>query len=55
MDIDTNRVRELLNKRDEIEAELAAIFTGTKERKAQRCSKCGEEGHTARTCPKKEG
>jgi hypothetical protein len=51
MDIDTNRVRELLDKRDEIDQELGSIF---KERKTQRCSKCGEEGHTARTCPKKE-
>ena len=51
MDIDTSKVRELLNKRDEIDAELAAIFS-LKERKPIRCSKCGEEGHTARTCTK---
>lgn len=54
MDIDVNRVRDLLDKRDEIDQELTAIFGGTKERKPQRCSKCTEEGHSARTCPKKD-
>jgi len=55
MDLDVTRIRELLDKRDEIDQELQSLVTGTKERKVQRCSKCGEEGHTARTCPKKEG
>ena len=54
MEIDTGRVRELLDKRDAIDAELAAIFTNGKERKPTRCSSCNEEGHTARTCPKKQ-
>lgn len=53
MDIDTTRVRDLLDKRDEIEAELKEIFTAGKERKVQKCSICQEEGHSARTCPKK--
>lgn len=53
MDIDTHRIRELLNKRDEIDAELAVIFTGTKDRKPQKCSICQQEGHSARTCPQK--
>ena len=52
MDIDVPHVRDLLAKRDEIDAELAAIFT-VKERKPQRCSVCLAEGHSARTCPKK--
>lgn len=52
MDFDTTRVRELLNKRDEIDAELAAIFTGTVARKQIKCGNCGEEGHTVRTCTK---
>ena len=54
MDIDTSKVRELLEARDRIDAELAAMFTGTKERKLQQCSVCGAEGHTARTCSKKQ-
>ncbi len=53
MDIDTSRVRELLNKRDEIDAELTSIFTSSRERKAQKCSVCQQEGHSARTCPNK--
>jgi hypothetical protein len=52
MDLDTNRVRELLDQRDEIDKELQALITGTKERKPQKCGNCGEEGHTARSCDK---
>ena len=53
MDLDTSKIRELLDARDKIDEELAALVTGTKERKPQSCSKCGEVGHSARTCPKK--
>jgi hypothetical protein len=52
MEIDTARVRELLDKRDAIDAELAAIFLG-KERKPLTCSICGGTDHTARKCPQK--
>lgn len=52
MDIDTAKVRELLNQRDQIDNELALIFTGGKEKKPIKCGKCGEDGHTARTCSK---
>ena len=55
MDIDTSRVRELLNKRDEIDAELAAAFSGANIRKNVKCGACGEEGHTARTCKRPFG
>ena len=52
MDLDTQKVRELLDKRDEIDKELQEIFgTQPKERKPTTCSKCGQSGHTARTCP----
>jgi hypothetical protein len=54
LDIDTQitRVKDLIAKREEIEAELSAILGVTpKTRKPQRCSKCNEEGHSARTCP----
>lgn len=53
MDIDTARIRELLNKRDEIDAELAAVFAGNAPKKAITCSLCKTEGHSARTCPQK--
>lgn len=50
--METDEIRKLLDKRDDLDAEIAALITGTKERKAIRCSKCGEENHTARTCKK---
>jgi hypothetical protein len=51
MDDKINRLIELRDIRDKANAEIAAIFGGeTKERKAVKCSNCGTEGHTARTC-----
>lgn len=56
--MDTQKLRDLLDKRDAIDAEIAEAVNGAgKERtarKPQACSKCGSEGHTARTCPQKE-
>ena len=52
MDIDTTRIRDLLAKRDQIDVELAAMFGGS-QKKPIKCGQCGEEGHTARTCPKR--
>lgn len=47
------RVRELLAQRDKIDAELAGIFGGAAPTKRTlTCSKCGEPGHTARSCSK---
>lgn len=54
MDLDTNRIRELLDKRDEIDSELQSLFTTGRERKPIKCSLCQGENHTARTCPKKQ-
>lgn len=51
MDIDTTRIRALLDKRDEIDQELAGLFAGTK--KTVTCSLCNQQGHTARSCPNK--
>jgi hypothetical protein len=56
MDIDTqiSRVKELIAKREEIDAELSAMLgVVPKARKAQRCSICNADGHSARTCPKR--
>jgi hypothetical protein len=58
LDIDTQiaRVKDLIAKREEIDAELLSILGVTpKVRKSQRCSVCNEEGHSARTCPKQTG
>lgn len=49
--MDTTRLRELLDKRDALDAEIRELVGG-KERKPIRCSNCGEENHTARTCNK---
>lgn len=54
MDIDTQRIRELLNKRDEIDVELAGLFSGIAPKKAIKCGHCSQERRTARTCPAKE-
>jgi hypothetical protein len=56
MNIDTQiaRVKELIAKREEIDAELAGMFgIEPKAKKPQRCSICNGEGHSARTCPQK--
>jgi len=53
MDIDDRiaRAKELIQKREEIDAELAVMFGITaRARKLMRCSKCGEEGHNSKTC-----
>jgi len=47
------RLKELITKREEIDAELAQMLgVDKKERKPLSCSKCGEGGHTARTYTK---
>jgi len=54
MDIDDRieRVKDLIRKREEIDAELAGLFgISIRAKKASRCSKCGEEGHNTKTCP----
>ena len=53
MEINTAKVRDLLDKRDEIDAELAALFAGTSTKKPITCGACQQPGHSARTCPQK--
>ena len=50
--MDTQRIRALLDKRDEIDRELTELVTGTAQKKTLTCSVCGGP-HTARTCPNK--
>jgi hypothetical protein len=54
MEIDIERAKELIAQREEIDTELAALFTGEKKKRSpQKCSSCDKEGHTARNCPSK--
>ena len=56
IDAQIARVKELIAKREEIDAELSGILgIEPKAKKPQRCSICNGEGHTARTCPQKPG
>lgn len=55
-EMDTQKLRDLLDKRDQIDSEIAATVLGSsKSRAPQKCGHCGEEGHSARTCAKKSG
>lgn len=58
MDFDIERAKELMARRDTIDAELTELFSGTlprgSSRKPQKCSACGQEGHSARTCPTRQ-
>lgn len=51
--MDTDKLRELLDKRDRLDEEIVALVTG-KEKKPVKCSNCGGESHTARSCPQKQ-
>lgn len=51
--MDANRIRTLLDKREEIDREIVELVSGNGTKKAVKCSVCGDEGHTARTCTKK--
>ncbi len=56
MEIDTHitRVKDLIAKREAIDAELSSLLGVTaRVRKTLRCSVCNGEGHTARSCEKR--
>jgi hypothetical protein len=54
MEIDIERAKDLIAQREEIDAELAALFIGEKKKRSPvKCSTCEKEGHTARNCPNK--
>jgi hypothetical protein len=48
------RVKALIAKREEIDAELNELLGGAiREKRSPKCSTCGEPGHRASTCPSK--
>ena len=57
MEIDAKiaRVKELISNREELDAELHELLAGAvREKRAPRCSICGEPGHRAGACPSKQ-
>ena len=53
MEIDSKivRVKELIAKREELDAELSELIGGAvREKRSPKCSICGEPGHRATTC-----
>ncbi len=57
MDARLQRIRELIELKEKTDAELDTLIAGApvKESKPRVCSKCSQEGHTARTCPNQTG
>ena len=49
------RVKELIAKREELDAELNELLGGgtVREKRSSKCSICGEPGHRATTCKSK--
>jgi hypothetical protein len=50
--MDTQKLRELLDKRDQIDADIVALIVTGSTRKPQKCSRCGSTEHNARACLK---
>lgn len=56
MELDSRiaRVKELIAKREELDAELGELLGGdVRERRVPKCSICNEPGHRANKCPSK--
>jgi hypothetical protein len=51
-----NLAKDLIKKREEIDHQLAELFNGGEAvtKRTVKCSICGGEGHTARTCNKEK-
>ncbi len=47
------RIKTLIEDREKIDAELASYLGEAPKRQPQKCGNCGQEGHSARTCPSK--
>ncbi len=47
-------LKDLFKKREDIDKQIADLMNGGTGKKI-RCGYCGEEGHNAKSCPKKQG
>jgi hypothetical protein len=50
------RIRDLIETKERVDAELEELIGGSPERRKrapQKCGTCDQEGHTARNCPNK--
>lgn len=56
MDERLTRIKDLIETKERVDAELEELIGGSLEkrkRSPQKCSSCEQEGHTARNCPTK--
>jgi zinc knuckle protein len=55
MDARLQRIKELIEQKERVDAELENLLGGAplKAGRARVCSVCNAEGHTARSCPTK--
>ena len=56
MDERLMRIKDLIETKERVDAELEELIGGSPERRkraSQKCSICDKEGHTARNCPNK--
>lgn len=56
MDERLTRIKDLIETKERVDAELEELIGGSLEKRRrtpQKCSNCEQEGHTARKCPTK--
>jgi hypothetical protein len=54
LDAKIARIKALIEKREELDAEISELLGGAvREKRSPKCSVCGEAGHRATTCPAK--
>ena len=52
MEARLQRIKELIEAKERIDSELEGLISGTARPPKQKlCKKCGEPGHSAKTCP----